>query len=154
MALSGYPSHYYTDSANMKSPATPNLKLVINETNSQLINSFMNHLFHIQEDFFKVENKLRKLLECMFATVIMYHAQLVNKYGESHIINKSIIRYGREFQVNEKMLVEWGEVIRVDWILRNAKPETNNVENKVLMDEIIKNNEQLKKSNMESNHEN
>jgi hypothetical protein len=149
MALSGYPSHYYTDSVNTKSPATPNLNLIINDTNSQLINNFMNHLFNVQENFFKVGNKLRKLLECTFATMLMYHAPLINKYGESHIVNKSILRSGREFLVNGKMLLEWGELIRVDWVFRNAKAQSNNVENKALMEEIIKNNEQLKKSNIE-----
>jgi hypothetical protein len=83
----------------------------MNDTNSQLINNFMNHLFHVQEDYFKVGNKLRKLLECMFASMLMYHSQMINKYGESHIINKSIMRSGREFLVNEKMLSEWGEII-------------------------------------------
>ena len=153
MALSGYPSHYYTDSVNMKSPATPNLRLIMNDTNSQLINNFMNHLFHVQEDYFKVGNKLRKLLECMFATMLMYHSQMIHKYGESHIISKSVMRSGREFLVNEKMLSEWGEIIRSDWVLRNNKAQTNSVENKSLMDEIVKNNEQIKKTNFEQSNE-
>jgi hypothetical protein len=81
----------------------------------------------------------------MFASMLMYHSQMINKYGESHIINKSIMRFGREFLVNEKMLSEWGEIIRSDWVLRNTKTQTNSVENKSLMDEIVKNNEHLKK---------
>jgi hypothetical protein len=37
MALSGCSSRYYSGSINVKLPASPNLKLIINETNSQLI---------------------------------------------------------------------------------------------------------------------
>jgi hypothetical protein len=33
MALSGSPSHNYSESTNVKVPATPNIKMIINETN-------------------------------------------------------------------------------------------------------------------------
>ena len=147
MALSGYPSHYYTDSANVKVPVTPNLMLVMNETNVQLINNFMNQLFHVRDESFKVGQKLRPLLECMFASILMYHTQLLTKYGQTHIITSSLIRSAREFAVSEKMLGEWGECIRVDWSLRNTKLQSNNEENRVLMESIIKNNAELQMSN-------
>jgi hypothetical protein len=147
MALSGYPSCYYSDSINVKLPASPNLKLIINETNSQLINNFMNHLFNVQEEFFKVGKKLRPLLEVMFATLIMYHTTLLNKFGQTHIITLAIVRSAREFSVSERMLEEWGSSIRFDWELRNMKLQSNNEENKVLMESIINNNAELQKSN-------
>lgn len=106
MALSGYPSHYYTDSANVKVPVTPNLKLIMNDTNAQLMNNFMNQLFHVREDSFKVGKKLRPLLECMFSSILMHHSQLLTKFGQTHIITSSLIRSGREFAVSEKMLCE------------------------------------------------
>jgi geranylgeranyl pyrophosphate synthase len=95
MALSGYPAHYYSESNNVKVPATPNLKQIMNETNNQLINNFMNHLFHIQEELFKVGKKLRPLLECMFASLLMYHTTLLNKFGQTHIIT-SMLSYDRQ----------------------------------------------------------
>ena len=147
MALSGYPSRYYSDSTNVKVPASPNLKLIINETNSQLINNFMNHLFHVQEEFFKVGKKLRPLLECMFASLIMYHTTLLNKFGQTHIITLAIVRSAREFSISERMLEEWGNTVRFDWELRNLKLQSNNEENKVLMESIINNNAELQKCN-------
>jgi hypothetical protein len=147
MALSGYPSHYYTDSANVKVPVTPNLKLIMNDTNAQLMNNFMNQLFHVREDSFKVGKKLRPLLECMFSSILMYHSRLLTKFGQTHIITSSLIRSGREFAVSEKMLCEWGECIRVDWDLRNSKLQSNSDENRVLMESIIKNNAELQLSN-------
>lgn len=149
MALSGYPSYYYTDSNSVKVPATPNLKLILNETNNQLINNFMNHLFHIQEDFFKVGKKLRPLLECMFASLLMYHSSLLDKFGQTHIITVNVIRSAREFLISEKMLEEWGDVIRFDWQMRNKKLQSNSDENRALMDELIKNNMELQKSNIQ-----
>ena len=153
MALSGYPSYYYSDSTNMKVPVTPNLKLIINETNNQLINNYMNHLFHVQEDFFKVGSKLRPLLECMFASILMYHSSMLNKFGQTHIINLNMIRSAREFSVSEKVLEEWGDIIRFDWQLRNAKLQPNNDENRALMDAIINNNIELQKSNIQQMRE-
>lgn len=147
MALSGYPSRYYSESTNVKVPASPNLRLIINETNNQLINNFMNHLFHVQEEFFKVRKKLRPLLECMFATLIMYHTTLLNKFGQTHIITLAVTRSAREFSVSERMLEEWGNTIRFDWELRNSKLQSNNEENKILMESIINNNAELLKSN-------
>lgn len=70
-------------------------------------------------------------------------------YGESHTINKGIMRSGREFLVNEKVLSEQGEIIRSDSVLRNTKTQTNIVENKSLVNEIVKNTEHLKKTNFE-----
>lgn len=147
MALSGYPTHYYSESNNVKVPATPNLKQIINETNNQLINNFMNHLFHVQEELFKVGKKLRPLLECMFASLLIYHTTLLNKFGQTHIIALAIIRSAREFSISERMLEEWGNTIRFDWELRNSKLQSNNEENKVLMESIIINNTELLKSN-------
>jgi hypothetical protein len=45
------------------------------------------------------------------------------------------------------MLEEWGNIIRFDWELRNSKLQSNNEENKVLMESIINNNAELLKSN-------
>ena len=147
MALSGYPSHYYTDSANVKVPVTPNLKLIMNDTNAQLMNNFMNQLFHVREDSFEAGKKLRSLLECMFSSILMYHSQLLTKFGQTHIRTTSLIRSAREFAVSEKMLCEWGDCIRVDWDLRNSKLQSNSDENRVLMESIIKNNAELQLSN-------
>lgn len=147
MALSGYPTHYYSESNNLKVPATPNVKQILNETNHQLINNFMNHLFHIQEEFFKVGKKLRPLLECMFATLLMYHTTLLNRFGQTHLITLAIIRSAREFSISDRMLEEWGNTIRFDWKMRNSKLPSNNEESKLLMESIINNNSELVKSN-------
>jgi hypothetical protein len=84
MALSGYLPHYYTDPTILQLPACPNLKLIMNETNDQLINYFMNHLFHIRSEHLKVGKKLRPLIENTFATILMYHTKLVSKFGLSN----------------------------------------------------------------------
>lgn len=147
MALSGYPSRYYTDSTDFKLPASPNLNLIMNETNQQLINNFIDHLFHVEEEFFKSSQKLRPLLECTFASVLMYHGAMKNKFGKSHIITMNVIRCANEFLVNEKLLEDWGEIIRTDWVLRNTKSMSNNEENRVLIETLISSNERLMKIN-------
>ena len=58
VALFRYPLHYYTDSANVKVPVTPNLKLIMNDMNARLMNKFINQLFHVREDSFKVGKKI------------------------------------------------------------------------------------------------
>ena len=37
--------------------------------------------------------KLRPLLECLFATIIMYHNEVVAQYGSLHVIPKAVIRW-------------------------------------------------------------
>ena len=59
MALAGYPSHYYTDSTALNVPASPRLQSVMNVTNAQIMNNFMNQLFHVRENHFKIGGKLR-----------------------------------------------------------------------------------------------
>ena len=147
MALSGYPSHYYTDSTDFKLPASPNLNLIVNDTNRQLLDNFMDHLFNVEEDFFKPNKKLRPLLECAFASILMYHGMMKNKFGKSHIITMNVIRCAGEFQINDKLLEEWGETIKTDWIMRNTKSLSNNEENQVLIETLINSNEKLIKSN-------
>ena len=147
MALSGYPFRYYTDSADFQLPASPNLNLIINDTNRQMINNFMDHLFNVEEEFFKANKKLRPLLECTFASIIMYHGVIKNKFGKSHIITMNVIRCASEFQVNDKLLEDWGETIKTDWILRNTKSQSNNEENRLLMETMISSNDRLMKFN-------
>ena len=100
----------------------------------------MNHLFHLQEDFFRVGNKLHPLLECMFASILINHSSMLNKFGETHIINQNMIRSAHEFSVSEKMLKDWGDIIRFDWQLRGTKLQSNNDESRELMEAIINNN--------------
>lgn len=147
MALSGYPSRYYTDSTDFKLPASPNLNLIVNDTNRQLLDNFMDHLFNVEEDFFKSNKKLRPLLECAFASILMYHDMMKNKFGKSHIITMNVIRCAGEFQINDKLLEEWGETIKTDWIMRNTKSLSNNEENQVLIETLINSNEKLIKLN-------
>lgn len=147
MALSGYPSRYYTDSTDFKLPASPNLNLIVNDTNRQLLDNFMDHLFNVEEDFFKTNKKLRPLLECAFASILMYHGMMKNKFGKSHIITMNVIRCAGEFQINDKLLEEWGETIKTDWIMRNTKSLSNNEENRVLIETLINSNEKLMKLN-------
>ena len=147
MALSGYPSRYYTDSTDFKLPASPNLNLIVNDTNRQLLDNFMDHLFNVEEDFFKSNKKLRPLLECAFASILMYHGMMKNKFGKSHIITMNVIRCAGEFQINDKLLEEWGETIKTDWIMRNTKSLSNNEENQVLIETLINSNEKLIKLN-------
>jgi hypothetical protein len=113
----------------------------------------MNHLFHVQEEFFSVGKKLRPLLECMFASLLMYHTTLLNKFGQSHIITSAIIRSAREFSISERMLEEWGNNVRFDWKLRNSKLQSNSEENKILMESIINNNAELLKSSRQQTKE-
>ena len=88
MALSGYPSYYYSDSTNMKVPVTPNLKLIINETNNQLINNYMNHLFHVQEDFFnKLYEESKKIMQIEWKLIDL----LKNEEQASNQIEKDFI---------------------------------------------------------------
>lgn len=147
MALSGYPSRYYTDSTDFKLPASPNLNLIVNDTNRQLLDNFMDHLFNVEEDFFKTNKKLLPLLECAFASILMYHSMMKNKFGKSHMIAMNVIRCAGEFQINDKLLEEWGETIKTDWIMRNTKSLSNNEENQVLIETLINSNEKLIKSN-------
>lgn len=147
MALSGYPSRYYTDSTDFKLPASPNLNLIVNDTNRQLLDNFMDHLFNVEEDFFKTNKKLRPLLECAFASILMYYGMMKNKFGKSHIITMNVIRCAGEFQINDKLLEEWGETIKTDWIMRNTKSLSNNEENQVLIETLINSNEKLMKLN-------
>lgn len=147
MALSGYPSRYYTDSTDFKLPASPNLNLIVNDTNRQLFDNFMDHLFNVEEDFFKTNKKLRPLLECAFASILLYHGMMKNKFGKSHIITMNVIRCAGEFQINDKLLEEWGEIIKTDWIMRNTKSLSNNEENQVLIETLISSNEKLIKLN-------
>lgn len=147
MALSGYPSRYYTDSTDFKLPASPNLNLIVNDTNRQLLDNFMDHLFNVEEDFFKTNKKLRPLLQCAFASILMYHGMMKNKFGKSHIITMNVIRCAGEFQINDKLLEEWGETIKTDWIMRNTKSLSNNEENQVLIETLINSNEKLIKLN-------
>ena len=147
MALSGYPSRYYTDSTDFKLPASPNLNLIVNDTNRQLFDNFMDHLFNVEEDFFKTNKKLRPLLECAFASILLYHGMMKNKFGKSHIITMNVIRCAGEFQINDKLLEEWGETIKTDWIMRNTKSLSNNEENQVLIETLINSNEKLIKLN-------
>ena len=147
MALSGYPSRYYTDSTDFKLPASPNLNLIVNDTNRQLFDNFMDHLFNVEEDFFKTNKKLRPLLECAFASILLYHGMMKNKFGKSHIITMNVIRCAGEFQINDKLLEEWGEIIKTDWIVRNTKSLSNNEENQVLIETLISSNEKLIKLN-------
>ena len=118
---------------------------------NQLINNYMNHLFH--RGFFKVGSKLRPLLECMFASILMYHSSMLNKFGQTHIINLNMIRSAREFSVSENVQEEWEDIIRFDWQLRNTKLQSNNDENRALMDAIINNNTELQKSNIQQMRE-
>ena len=113
----------------------------------------MNHLFHVQEEFFKVGNKLRPLLECMFASILMHHSSMLNKFGQTYIINLNMIRSAHEFSVSDKMLEEWGDIIRFDWLLRNKKLQSNNDENRALMEAIVNNNIELQKSNIQQMRE-
>jgi hypothetical protein len=147
MALSGYPSRYYTDSTDFKLPASPNLNLIVNDTNHQLLDNFMDHLFNVEEDFFKTNKKLRPLLECALASILMYHGMMKNKFGKSHIITMNVIRCAGEFQINDKLLEEWGETIKTDWIMRNTKSLSNNEENQVLIETLISSNDKLIKLN-------
>ena len=148
MALAGYPSYYYTDSTSMQTPASPRVESVLDETNAQLINNFINHLFHVREKHFNVGCKLRPLLECLFATIIMYHGEVVAQYGSLHVISKAVIRSARVFHVSDRVLEEWGSRMKNDWLMRNAKPSTNNAENKNLMDIIIAQNDAYNKSSL------
>ena len=107
----------------------------------------MDHLFNVEEDFFKSNKKLRPLLECAFASILMYHGMMKNKFGKSHIIIMNVIRCAGEFQINDKLLEEWEETIKTDWIMRNTKSLSNNEENQVLIETLINSNEKLIKSN-------
>lgn len=145
MALAGYPSHYYTDSTTLMAPASPRMQSVMNENNTQMINNFINHLFHVREKHFNVGCKLRPLLECLFATIIMYHREIVVQYGALHVISKAVIRSAREFHVGDRVLDEWGARIKNDWSTQNARPLSNNVENRSLMEILIAQNDSYNK---------
>lgn len=141
MALAGYPSHYYTDHTSFHVPASPNLCAIMNHSNEQMMNNFINHLFHIREKHFSIGSKLRPLLECIFATIVMYHEEILTTHGAVHVVSKAVIRSAKEFQVSDKVLKEWGVILKSDWQIRNTKPSTNNAENRALMDIIIAQNE-------------
>jgi hypothetical protein len=102
---------------------------------------------NIQEELFKVGKKLRPLLEVMFATLIMYHTTLLNKFGQTFIITLAVVRSAREFLVSERMLEEWGYTVRFDWEWGNMKLQSNNEENEFLMESIINDYAGLQKSN-------
>lgn len=121
--------------------------MIVNDTNRQLLDNFIDHLFNVEEDFFKSNKKLRPLLECAFASILMYHGMMKNKFGKSHIITMNVIRCAGEFQINDKLLEEWGETIKTDWIMRNTKSLSNNEENQVLIETLINSNEKLIKLN-------
>lgn len=125
----------------MQTPASPRVQSVIDETNAQMINNFINHLFHVREKHFNVGCKLRPLLECLFATIIMYHNEVVAQYGSLHVISKAVIRSARVFHVSDRVLEEWGSRIKGDWLMRNAKPSMNNADSRNLMDIIIAQND-------------
>jgi hypothetical protein len=90
---------------------------------------------------------LRPLLEVMFATLIMYHTTLLNKFGQTFIITLAVVRSAREFLVSERMLEEWGYTVRFDWEWGNMKLQSNNEENEFLMESIINDYAGLQKSN-------
>lgn len=137
MALAGYPQHYFNDVDNREVTASPNLDHILNETNRLVINNFMGHLFYIRDESFREGNKLRPLLNCMFATLLMYHNDMKEKFGDLHIITNKIMRSAAEFKVNNKMLIEWGAIIKNDWMLRNTKVKSNLEETTVLMEHLI-----------------
>ena len=83
----------------------------------------------------------------MFASILMHHSSVLNKFGQTHIINLNMIGSAHEFSVSNKMLEEWGDIIRFDWLLRNKKLQSNNDENRALMEAIVNNNIELQKSN-------
>lgn len=141
MSLAGYPSHYYTDITSFHVPASPNLDTVFNGSNDQMLNNFMNHLFNVREKHFTIGGKLRPLLECLFATIIMYHEEILTKYGALHVISKAVIRSAKEFKVADKALEEWGRVLKSDWRIRNTKPSMNNNEISALMGILVAQNE-------------
>ena len=147
MALAGYPQHYFNDVDNRKVPASPNLGHIINETNRSVINNFIDHLFNIRDESFKEGKKLRPLLNCMFATLLMYHNDMKEKFGDSHIITSSVIRSAAEFGVTNKLLIEWGTIIKNDWVIRNTKVKSNSEEMTVLMESLISMNDHVKKTN-------
>ena len=64
-----------------------------------------------------------------------------------------MIRSAREFSVSENVQEEWEDIIRFDWQLRNTKLQSNNDENRALMDAIINNNTELQKSNIQQMRE-
>ena len=148
MALAGYPSHYYTDSTSFHVPASPHLRNIMNESNQQMMNNFMNHLFNVREKHFNIGSKLRPLLECLFATIIMYHGEILITHGALHVVSKAVIRSAREFKVTDKVLEEWGRILKLDWRSRNTKPTSNNSENRALMEMIIAQNEMHVKAYM------
>ena len=141
MALAGYPSHYYTDVTSFHVPASSNLGTILNENNEQMINNFINHLFNVREKHFNTGSKLRPLLECLFATIIMYHQEILTKYGALHVISKRVIRSAKEFHVTDKVLEEWGGILKTDWRIRNTKVSSNNEENRALMETLIAQND-------------
>ena len=141
MALAGYPSHYYTDSTSFHVPASPDLRIIMKESNQQMMNNFINHLFNVREKHFSVGRKLRPLLECLFATIIMYHGEILASHGALHVVSKAVIRSAKEFQVTDKVLEEWGGILKSDWRIRNTKASSNSSENRALMEIIIAQNE-------------
>ena len=85
-------------------------------------------------------------MECLFATIIMYQQEILTKYGALHVVSKGVIRSAKEFHVTDKVLEEWGEILKLDWRIRNTIPSSNNEENRALMEILIAQNDLNAKS--------
>ena len=75
--------------------------------------------------YFSVGRKLRPLLECLFASIIMYHGEIMASHGALHVVLKAVIRSAKDFQVTDKILEDWGGILKSDWRIRNTKTSSS-----------------------------
>jgi hypothetical protein len=60
------------------------------------------------------------LYHCMFATFLMHLQSFVSKYTVSHLIVVKIVTLSKQFGFSYAQLVEFGALVRADFLLRNS----------------------------------
>jgi hypothetical protein len=103
--------------ADSRRPCFPPRLILVDTSNLALVTRLYTKVFGTWESVFSPNNRLNPLVETMFASILMYLASMLEKYGPLHIV--FLLTVSREEHIDLPQLLQWGALVRDDWQIRN-----------------------------------
>jgi hypothetical protein len=106
----------------------PRFTVFVNAENEDKVKKMVANLFN---QSFEITSSLylANFAKTIFASLLQYHDEMQRCYGMDHIIVRNVIVSAQKFGITMTELAEWGNLVRDDFVMRNAARHPSGVFN-------------------------
>jgi hypothetical protein len=106
----------------------PRFTVFVNAENEDKVKKMVANLFN---QSFEITSSLylANFAKTIFAPLLQHHDEMQRCYGMDHIIVRNVIVSAQKFGITMTELAEWGNLVRDDFIMRNAARNPSGVFN-------------------------